>query len=36
VLAEDVTVKQCTLVNGATVLPHKELTVNVREPQIII
>ncbi|KAJ1626699.1 nucleotide-diphospho-sugar transferase [Pavlovales sp. CCMP2436] len=36
VLAEDVTVKQGTLVNGATVLPHKELTINVREPQIII
>lgn len=36
VLAEDVDVKHATLVNGATVLPHKELFSNVRSPQIII
>lgn len=36
ILAEDVHVKKATLVNGATVLPHKELLANVRTPQIII
>lgn len=36
VLSEDVGVKPGLLVNGATVLPHKELISDVRTPQIII
>lgn len=36
VLAEDVSVKTGILLNGTTVLPHKELSVSVREPQILI
>lgn len=36
VLAEDVTVKKTLILNGATVLPHKELSTSVRSPQIII
>ena len=36
VLGENVAVNDSLLVNGATVLPNKELTHNVRSPEIII
>ncbi|XP_018567069.1 mannose-1-phosphate guanyltransferase beta-like [Anoplophora glabripennis] len=36
VLGEDVIVKDETYINGGQVLPHKNITVSVREPQIIM
>ena len=36
ILAEDVTVRDELYVNGASVLPHKTLTVSEPEPRIIM
>jgi len=36
VLGENVAVRETLLLNGATVLPHKHLSRNIRQPEIVI
>ena len=36
VLGEDVQIKDEVYVNGAVVLPHKEIKANIESPQIIL